>query len=138
VDGQQYKRRSPWGAWGLIFLTVLVYYFVWYYKINDEARRFLRDDRVRPGLSVLALFVPIVNLISLWRTGERIQRMEDTVGIGRSVEPILVVLAAIAYALHVPYLQSHLNKVWDRASVTAGLPSAPNGQPEIPPPPSSM
>lgn len=28
IDGQEYKRRSPLGAWGLVFLTLGVYGFV--------------------------------------------------------------------------------------------------------------
>jgi hypothetical protein len=133
IEGQQYKKRSPWGIWGLIFLTLSIYGFVWYYKINDEARRFLKDEQIKPVLALLALFVPIVNLVSYYRTGERIVRMEERVGIQKTVEPILGVVAGIFYFLHMPYYQGHLNKVWDEARSGAALP--PSGTPAIPPPP---
>jgi hypothetical protein len=134
IDGQQYKKRSPWGAWGLLFLTILVYGFVWYYKINKEAKQYLQDDSIKPGLSVLALFVPIVNWISVYRTGERITRMEDKAGVTKTIEPILGVLGSILYSLHVPYYQGHLNKVWDAAvGKAASAPAA--GPPNVPPPP---
>jgi uncharacterized protein DUF4234 len=138
IEGQQFKKRSPWGAWGLVFLTIGVYFFVWYYKINDEARRYLRDDTIKPVLSVLAMFVPIVNFVSIYRTGDRIVRMENNVGIQKSVEPILGLVAAYIAALHIPYYQSHLNKVWElyQGGGAPPAPMAPSGQPaSIPPPP---
>ena len=136
IDGEQYTKRSPWGVWGLAVVTLTVYMFVWYYKINNEAKHFLKDEAIKPGLAVLALFVPIVNWISVYRTGQRIVRMEDKVGIQRSVEPILGVLASIVYALHMPYYQGHLNSVYDTAQVSA-LPTSPAapGMPPAPPPP---
>jgi hypothetical protein len=39
IDGQQYKKRNPLGVLGLTFLTLGVYFVVWYYKINDELRQ---------------------------------------------------------------------------------------------------
>ena len=133
IEGEQYKKRSAWGVWGLVWATLGVYAFVWYYKINNEAKHFLRDESIKPGLSVLALFVPIVNWIYIYRTGQRIQRMEDRVGIQRTIEPILGVLASILYSLHMVYYQGHLNSVYDTAQVSA-LPTSP-GAPEIPPAP---
>jgi hypothetical protein len=55
IDGELYKQRSPTGAWLLTVVTLLVYWFVWYYKINDEARRYLRDQSVKPWVAVLAI-----------------------------------------------------------------------------------
>lgn len=125
IDEQQYKKRSPWGAWGLVLATIGIYGLVWYYKVNDEARRYLRDDAIRPGLAVLALFVPIVNWISVYRTGERIGRMETKAGALRPVEPILGLLASIVAALHVVYYQTHLNAVWDAALAGSSASPAP-------------
>jgi hypothetical protein len=56
IDGTKVKRRSPTGIWLLTVVTLTVYWYVWYYKINDEARRYLRDDSIRPWRSVLAIF----------------------------------------------------------------------------------
>jgi hypothetical protein len=55
LEGGVYKKRSPTGAWLLTIATLLVYFFVWYYKINHETRRYLRDDSIRPWHSVLAI-----------------------------------------------------------------------------------
>jgi hypothetical protein len=47
IDGQEYKKRSPWGAW-LLCLTV-VYIFIWYYKISKELKQYTAEDS-SPGL----------------------------------------------------------------------------------------
>jgi hypothetical protein len=147
LDGQEYKKRNPWGAWGWCWL--IVPYFVWYFRANDEARRYLRDESVNPTLAMLSQFVPIVNLISVWRTGERIGRMQERAGLPQTVQPILGLLASLFYFLHVVYYQSEVNKVWDRA-VADAVRSAPDSQlgsgagspppppPSMPPPPPSM
>jgi hypothetical protein len=142
LDGQQYKKRNPWGAWGWSWL--IVPYFVWYYRANDEARRYLRDESINPTLSLLSQFVPIVNLISIWRTGERINRMQRQAGLPESVLPILGLIASLFYFLHVVYYQSEVNKVWDRA-VAEAVSHAPDSQlgsggaaAPLPPPPASM
>jgi len=55
----------------------------------------------------------------------------------KSIEPILGVLGAFFYSLHMPYYQGHLNTLWDRAR-TGVLPGPPvqGGPPAMPPPPS--
>src|ERR1700730_16456683 len=57
IGNSNYKRRNPLAVWiGLEIITLGIYHLVWWYKINDEARRFLGDPSVRPARSVLALF----------------------------------------------------------------------------------
>lgn len=133
VEGQTYKKRSPTGVWLLTVITLTVYWYVWYYKINDEARRYLRDDSVKPWLSVLAifpgfilLFIPV--LVSAYRTGQRVQRMEQHAGITKPVRPavgfllffltiitLLLLLGGGAY-----YYQEHLNRLWATFKEGAG------------------
>jgi hypothetical protein len=143
LGGQQYKKRNPWGAWGWCWF--IVPYFVWYFRANDEARRFLRDERINPTLAMLSQFVPIVHWVSVWRTGERIGRMQQQAGLPQTVQPILGLIASIFYFLHVVYYQSEVNKVWDRA-VADAVRSAPDAQlgsgsgqgAPLPPPPATM
>ena len=49
IEGQTYKKREPLGVLGLSFITFGIYWWWWYYTINDELRRFERDDTIRPG-----------------------------------------------------------------------------------------
>ncbi len=82
----------------MTFVTLGIYGLVWYYKINDEARRYLRDESIRPGVALLALipgFVLIVPpFISYYHTGERIQRMQEGAGIQNTISPALFLLAS--------------------------------------------
>jgi Domain of unknown function (DUF4234) len=124
IDGELCKQRSPAGAWLLTLVTLLVYWFVWYYKINDEARRYLRDQSVKPWVAVLAIFpglllllVPL--LISVYRTGQRIERMERQAGIAKRIRPVwgsvfsfAAILAPLFFGATVFYYQPHLNAIW--------------------------
>ena len=118
IGGQEFKKRSPLGAWGLLFLTIGIYYFVWYYKINDESRRYLGDETIKPGVSLLAIILGWVLIvppfISLYRTGTRIQRMQQKASVTEEISPALGLLASFFLSLNVPYMQENLNKVWRR------------------------
>jgi hypothetical protein len=140
LDGQQFKRRNPWGAWGWCFLVIP--YYVWYYRQADESKRFLRDEAINPVLALLSQFVPIVNWVSIWRTGTRIARMQAQAGLQPTVQPVLGLVASFFYVLHVAYYQSEINKVWDAMTsrgAAAALGSAPSNAglpaPAPPPPP---
>ncbi len=141
VEGEQYTKRSPWGVWGLTLITLSIYGLVWWYKINDEARRYLKDESIRPGIAVLALFpgglIIVPALISAWRTAERINRMQEKAGIQPVVIPILGVVTYLILSLHTVYYQSELNKLWDSAVKTAAVPLESGGSapPLSPPPP---
>ena len=41
LNGYEFKKRSPLAVWLLSLFTVYIYYFVWYFKINREARDYL-------------------------------------------------------------------------------------------------
>jgi hypothetical protein len=126
IDGETYKRRSPTAAWLLTIATLLVYWFVWYYKINDEARRYLRDTTIRPWLSVAAIFPGVVLIVpffvSIYRTGQRIQRIEQHAGSQKLIRPALGTLFAFLTLLTIAllggclfYFQGHLNTAWTAA-----------------------
>jgi hypothetical protein len=122
LNGYEFKKRSPLASWGLVFLTLGVYYLVWYFKINKEARNYLGDESIRPGIALLAVslgsLLIIPHYVSLYRTGQRIERMQQKAAAQPPISPALGVLASIVLALHVPYMQENLNKVWDRSLQT--------------------
>lgn len=139
IGDELFKRRSPVAVWlGLPLITLGIYYFVWFYKINNESRRYLRDPSIRPGMSLLAvtlggiLIVP--PLISIYRTGERVQRMQANAGISDRCEPWINLVLAFIFGLDRLYLQIQLNKLWD-AYLRPGLPAHQAPPPLLPPPP---
>ena len=63
IAGEQYLKRRPIVVLLLTIVTLLVYWVIWYYKINDEARRYLGDRAITPYWSVLAIVPGAVLLL---------------------------------------------------------------------------
>lgn len=106
------KVRSPWGVWGLTLITLGIYSFFWWYKINREIREYDSRIQVDPGIAVIALCVPIASLVTLVKTGGRIERTQRFSGIENRCSGGLGLLFSFLLFTHVVYYQSQLNKVW--------------------------
>ena len=139
IGNQQYKKRNIFAVWlGLPIITVGIYSFVWYYKINSEARRYLNDPTINPLLSLLAvtagwlllLFPP---LVSIYRTAGRVRRMQQQAGLTQQVTPWIALALFFVYGLDRLYIQLGLNDIWDRYLLAP--PMAPQWQPPAVPPP---
>jgi hypothetical protein len=141
------KVRNPLGVVGLTLITLGIYYFVWYYKVNREMADLGRakgTDELgdSPGTSLLAvtlgalIIVPAV--ISIYHTFQRTQVAARLTG----VEPLngwIALLLYLVIGIAFPaYLQSGLNRVWEAqaggTAITAGQQSA-AAVPEASPPP---
>jgi hypothetical protein len=123
------KVREP----GLVILwsvlTLGIYAYVWYYKINRELRDFgeAQGDtelaKSNPALSVLAVtlgaLILVPQVVSYWRCTGRIRRAEAITGRN---DPLNGWIIGICYAtgiflllplIAIPILvQDHLNAVW--------------------------
>jgi uncharacterized protein DUF4234 len=137
IEGQQYKKREPLGVLGLSIITIGIYWFYWYYKINDEIRRFEKDESVRPGMALLAVtlgwFIIVPPFISVYNTSLHIVKMEQRTGIGLQISPALNVILLLVISVGVGiYSQEHLNRVWDAARSAPAAPPVPGGMP-LPP-----
>jgi hypothetical protein len=134
VGNQTFRKRNIFAVWlGLPLITLGIYSYVWIYKVNDEARRFLKDDSIRPVMSVLA-FIPgailvIPPFVTIYRTGKRIARMEAAAGSPNRAEPVVGLILGFVFSLYSLYYQDHLNGLWDRYLSPASMP------PAVPPPP---
>jgi len=118
VGNDTFKRRNIVGVWlGLPLITLGIYPLVWHYKVNNEARRYLRDNTIRPGISLLAITLGAILIVppfvSVYRTCSRIKRMEEQAGITSQIEPVLGLLLVFVFGLNSLYMQSHLNSIWD-------------------------
>jgi hypothetical protein len=140
VGNREFKKRGPIAVWLLGLVTVGIYFFVWYYKINKEARDYLGDETIKPGISVLAVLLGwilllIPPLVSVFNTGKRIQRMQQHAGVADTISPGIGLLLFLIWRLDMPYQQEHLNRIWNRYLQAQGpgvLP--PVGQSAWPPP----
>jgi hypothetical protein len=127
------KTRDPLGVALLTLVTLGIYFFVWYYKVNREMSELGRargTDELgdNPGNSLLAvtlgslIIVPAV--VSLYNTFMRTQAAARLSG----VEPLNGWIALAFYlflGIGFPaYLQSGLNKVWGaQVSETVAAPA---------------
>jgi hypothetical protein len=125
IDGKQYLKRNPLGVLGLEIITLGIYYFVWYYKINKEIKRFENDESMSPMRSLMAvifgwlLIVP--PFLAIYNTSKHVQKMEERLGVRSTMEPILpIVIMLVFYPLVGAYMQDHLNRAWDAAVAPAG------------------
>lgn len=138
IGNQTYKKRNVFAVWlGLPLITLGIYSFVWIYKVNDEARRFLQDNTIKPALSVLAFFpgaiIIIPPFVTIYRTGKRIARMEAAAGSPNRAEPAVGLILGFVLSLYSLYYQDHLNSLWERYLPSPGMP--PSMTPPPPPPP---
>jgi hypothetical protein len=139
IEGQSYLKRQPLGVLGLSIITIGIYFFYWFYKVNEEIKRFTGDQTISPGRSLAAVipgFLLIVPpFIAYYNTANHVMQIEQRRGVTSQISPALVVVLGIVFSFAIPpYVQEHLNRVWDAASGAPAL-GAPATAPPPPPPP---
>ncbi|MGZ4617384.1 MAG: DUF4234 domain-containing protein [Frankiaceae bacterium] len=117
--GIQGKTRGPWAVWLLSIITFGIYFLVWYYKINNEARQYDPRIDVEPGVSVLAIFpgswIIVPPLISFYNTGKRIGQEQRAAGLPDTCNGwIGLILYVFVFGTGQIYYQYEINKVLDR------------------------
>lgn len=126
MTGRMGKIRNIWLVW-LVWpiLTLGIYHWVWWYKINREARDLNAGIDVDPAVSVIAItlgaFIIVPPFVSIYNTGERIGRMQAAAGMEVSCNGVIGLIASFILGLHALYYQYELNKLW------AELGGAPEG-----------
>jgi hypothetical protein len=142
IDGQRYVRRNPLVVLGLSFITLAIYFFYWYYTINDELRRFEHDETISPVRSLMAMIfgwiIIVPPFLAMYNTAKHVQSAERRLGIQPELEPALTIVIMLFVSIgNGVYIQEHLNRIWDRASGT-GMPAMqrdPSALPPMPGPP---
>ena len=117
MEGRAGKTRNiflVWLVWPLI--TLGIYAFVWYYKVNREARDFDSRIEVNPAVSVIAVtlgaIIIVPPFVSIYRTGERIATMQRSAGLEPTCIPIVGLLLTFVFRLESLYYQNELNRIW--------------------------
>jgi hypothetical protein len=118
IGGETFKRRNPLAVWLLLpFITLGIYFFVYWYKINNEARRYLRDPSIQPGTSLLAVLLGWILIVppfvTVFTTAGRVRRMQENARIPDRIDPWIALLLRFFFGLDILYLQVNLNKIWD-------------------------
>ena len=126
MTGRTGKIRNIWLVW-LVWplITFGIYHVVWWYKINREARDLDVYIDVSPAIAVVAItlgaLVIVPPWVSIFKTGERISKVQSAAGLPPSCSGILGLVASFFLGLHALYYQHELNKIW------AHLGSVPEG-----------
>ena len=135
------KVRNPWAVALLPIVTLGIYHFVWWYKINKELKAYGEakgfDLGQNPTNSLLALvpgFLIIVPpLVSYYRGTQRVQGASKIAG----REAVSGWIALILYLLLSPamfaYLQVSLNNVWEQEAEALPGQGAPAPTDQMPP-----
>jgi hypothetical protein len=117
------KIRNLWAVALLPIITIAIYYFVWWYKINRELRDYGRAKSTdelgtSPGSSLLAVtlgaLIIVPALVSTYRGFKRVQaaqRLNDLEPLNGWIGLILYILISPAFFA---YVQSGLNGVWEK------------------------
>ena len=145
------KVRNPWGVFGLLLVTLGIYTIFWWYYVNREMRDYGNatgnDLGQNPTNSALA-WVPgsliiVPHIVTAWRGTLRAQSAQRVAGVGLLsgwIALILYILLGVAFP---SYIQSELNKVWEKVGTPLPDESLPPeseetiSPPQDPPPPSA-
>jgi hypothetical protein len=109
-----FKERNGFAVWLVLpLITLGIYHFVWYYKINRE----LRDNGsdVEPGMALLALTLGAVLIVppfvSVYNTGQRIAEAQRRAGVQADCSGGIGVLLMFLLGLYPWYYQAKCNQL---------------------------
>jgi hypothetical protein len=88
----------PIALWQLYLLFVFtggIYVFFWTVRVASDIRRHL-DSSVRPWLYALALAIPLVGLLVVYRQASQIQMLSKNGGLTQRPQPKVIVLLTLA------------------------------------------
>jgi hypothetical protein len=128
VSGARIKVRDPWRVGILMVVTLGLYSWVWFYKVNRELRDYSESKPVagvgaNPALAVtlfvLGTIIPILGLVVWVWTLRRVQRAQVAADVPQPIGlwPTLVVavvsvIPLVGLLLWYEYVQFQLNQIW--------------------------
>ena len=146
IEGQPFLKRQPLGVLGLSFITLGIYFFYWYFKVNEEIQRFEHDESISPVRSLMAILfgwiIIVPPFIAMYNTAKHVRTIEERLSMPSQLEPALVIIIMLLFSIaNGLYIQEHLNRIWDHSSGASAAPPQPlpgdPGTTPMPGPPSS-
>lgn len=118
----QVRKQGAWGLWWICIVTVGVYYFVWFDRINGELCGVTGKHR-DASCAWWSQLIPIYNLVALAKTAGRVNAAHAAVGSPTRVGTFVTWFWAPAwFGSQTRYLQRRINILHDiLASRSAGL-----------------
>lgn len=106
------KERSAALVIVLSIVTLGIYWLYWYYTINNEIVTASGGTvKASPGVALLAQFIPIANLVSIYNTASRLQTAKRSSNDPHTISPGVCVLLAIfvPFGVYSALVQSGMN-----------------------------
>ena len=137
------KIRSPWAPALLPFVTLGIYHWVWWHRINRELCDYGKvkgyDLGQNPTNSALAVFpgflIIVPPLITYWRGTKRVMGASKLSGKEPPNGWIAIILSRLLSPALWAYIQVSLNDVWrQEAEALDGQEPPPSSSAEMPPP----
>ena len=127
IEGQPFLKRQPLGVLGLSFITLGIYFFYWYYKVNEEIQRLEHDESISPVRSLMAILfgwiIIVPPFIAMYNTAKHVRTIEERLSMPSQLEPALVIIIMLLFSIaNGLYIQEHLNRIWDRSAGAAAAP----------------
>lgn len=115
TSGQRVVRQQgAWGLWWLVVVTLGVYYYVWYHRINHELALVTGEDPTKADCQWWSQLIPIFNFVSLYQTAKRLNRAHEAVDSPARVSPFVAWFWAPSwFASQTRYLQRRINTLHD-------------------------
>lgn len=112
------RKQGPWGLWWLTVLTLGIYYFVWYQRINSELAAVL-GEAVPANGRWWSQLIPFYNLVGLSKTAKRVNAAHAHVGSPTRVSPVMTWLwSGLWFASTTRYVQRRVNVLHDIHAAT--------------------
>lgn len=138
------KKRHPLGILGLMLITLGIYFFVWWYKVNSELAEMGRARGTtelgdNPGNSLLAMvpgfFIIVPPYISFYNGSNRLRAAERLMGRPAGMDAgLMLVLYFFIGPVAVYIFQNDLNKVLEAQQAVGQIPQAEPAPPAAAPP----
>ncbi len=113
VGGLMGKKRNPVLVLVFSIITFGIYFFVWFYKSNEELKT-VSGQPFNSILWTLLFLVPFAGLVSVWKFGEHIEDAEKKKGLQPRAGIVTFLLVAIPFVniVGLPMTQAEINKIW--------------------------
>ncbi len=106
------KERSAALVVVLSIVTLGIYWLYWYYTVNKEIVLVSNGSvKASPGVALLAQFIPIANIVSLYNTASRLQTAKQAASDPHTISPGLCIVIAlfVPFGIYSALVQSGLN-----------------------------
>ncbi len=106
------KLRSPVAVWFLGAITFGIYYWYWFYKVNEEAAILSNDENANPGLSLLAATLGAILIVpAIWTHITTANRVGRATGYpAGTLAKVCFTVIPIVNIFYPFYIQGKLNK----------------------------